>query len=253
MSGHSKWHSIKHKKAKEDAKRGNLFGKLSKSIIIAVKDGGGASDPKDNTALSNAIAKAKEFNMPQLNIDRAIKRGTGEIEGANFESIVYEGYGPAGTAIIVEAYTENRNRTASDIRNIFGKYNGSLGESGSVIWQFERKGMIIIDKSSIEDEEEFMLKVIDSGAEDIDDTDDIYEIKVDPADFLKVREKLEAGGIKIKDSEISLIPKTTLDLSPDESRKTLRLLNGLEEHDDVQNVHSNIELSDELLKEIDEG
>jgi YebC/PmpR family DNA-binding regulatory protein len=253
MSGHSKWHSIKHKKAKEDAKRGNLFGKLSRSIIIAVKDGGGFSDPKDNISLANAIAKAKEFNMPQSNIDRAIKRGTGEIEGANFESIVYEGYGPAGTAIIVETYTENRNRTASDIRNIFSKYNGNLGESGSVIWQFERKGMIIVDRSSIEDEEEFMLQVIDSGAEDIDDTDDFYEIKVDPADFLKVREKLEAGGIKIKDSEISLIPRTTLELSAEDSRRTLRLLDALEEHDDVQNVHSNIELNDELLKEIDEG
>jgi YebC/PmpR family DNA-binding regulatory protein len=253
MSGHSKWHSIKHKKAKEDAKRGNLFGKLSRSIIIAVKDGGGVSDPKDNIALANSIAKAKEFNMPQSNIDRAIKRGTGEIEGANFESIIYEGYGPAGTAIIVETYTENRNRTASDIRNIFSKYNGSLGESGSVIWQFERKGIILISKNSVEDEEEFMLKVIDSGAEDIDDTDDVYEIKVDPVDFLKVREKLEADGMKIKDSEISLIPKTTLELSAEESRKTLRLLNALEEHDDVQNVYSNIELSDELLKEIDEG
>ncbi len=157
MSGHSKWHSIKHKKAKEDAKRGNIFGKLSRNIIVAVKEGGG-SDPRDNIALANAIAKAKEYNMPQSNIERAIKRGTGEIEGGNFESILYEGYGPGGIAIIVEVMTENRNRTASDIRNILGRYNGTLGESGSVSWQFERKGIIIVERSEVKNEEEFMLK-----------------------------------------------------------------------------------------------
>ncbi|MBU4313552.1 MAG: YebC/PmpR family DNA-binding transcriptional regulator [Actinobacteria bacterium] len=249
MSGHSKWHSIKHKKAKEDAKRGNIFGKLSRNIIVSVKEGGG-SDPRDNMALANAIAKAKEFNMPQNNIERAIKKGTGEIEGENYESILYEGYGPGGIAIIIEVMTENRNRTASDIRNILGRYNGTLGESGGVSWQFEMKGVIIVEKSEIKDEEEFMLNVIDIGAEDIDEDYDVYEIKVPPTEFIKVKEALEKNNIKIKSSEIGLIPKSTIKLSKEESVKALKLINALDEHDDVQNVNSNLEISDEILSEI---
>jgi YebC/PmpR family DNA-binding regulatory protein len=253
MSGHSKWHSIKHKKAKEDAKRGNIFGKLSRSIIISIKEGGGVSDPKDNITLANAIAKAKEYNMPQANIDRAVKRGTGEIEGVSYESMVYEGYGPGGIAIIVEALTENKNRTASDVRNTFSKYNGNLGESGSVNWQFERKGIILVDRSSIEDEEEFMLRVIDTGAEDIQEDGNILEIKVDPLDFIKVKEELVNNKINITSSEIGLIPKTTIKLSVDDGKKVLKLVSALEEHDDIQNVHSNLEITDELLRIIDEG
>ena len=253
MSGHSKWHSIKHKKAKEDAKRGNMFGKLSRSIIVAIKDGGGVSDPKDNITLANAIAKAKEYNMPQANIDRAIKRGTGEIEGENYESIVYEGYGPGGIAIIVEALTENRNRTASDVRNTFSKHGGNLGETGSVSWQFERKGIIVIEKSAVKDEEEFMLEAIDHGAEDIEEADDVFEVKVEPEDFLKVKESFEKEGIEIKAGEVGLIPKSTVELSPEEGKKAMRLINALEDHDDIQNVQSNIELSEEILNEIDEG
>lgn len=249
MSGHSKWHSIKHKKAKEDAKRGNIFGKLSRNIIVAVRDGGGG-DPRDNMALANAIAKAKEYNMPQSNIDRAIKRGTGEIEGENYESIMYEGYGPGGIAIIVEVMTENKNRTASDIRNILSRYNGTLGESGSVSWQFERKGIIIVERSEVKDEEEFMLNMIDNGAEDIDEDDDVYEIKVPPTEFIKVKEALEKNNIKIKSSEIGLIPKSTIKLSKEESAKALKLINALDEHDDVQNVNSNLEISDEILSAI---
>ncbi len=249
MSGHSKWHSIKHKKAKEDAKRGNMFGKLSRNIIVAVKEGGGG-DPKDNIALANAIAKAKEYNMPQGNIDRAIKRGTGEIEGENYESIMYEGYGPGGIAIIIEVMTENRNRTASDIRNILGRYNGTLGESGSVSWQFERKGIIIVERSEIKNEEEFMLSIIDNGAEDIDEDDDVYEIKTPPVEFIKVKEALDKNKIKIKSSELGLIPKSTIKLSKEDSAKTLKLINALDEHDDVQNVNSNLEISDEMLSEV---
>jgi len=249
MSGHSKWHSIKHKKAKEDAKRGNMFGELSRNIIVAVKEGGG-SDPRDNIALANAIAKAKEYNMPQSNIERAIKRGTGEIEGGNFESILYEGYGPGGIAIIVEVMTENRNRTASDIRNILTRLNGTLGESGSVSWQFERKGIIIVDRKEVKDEEEFMLNMIDSGAEDIDEDDDVYEIKTPPAEFIKVKETLEKNKINIKSSELELIPKSTIKLSKEESVKALRLINALDEHDDVQNVTSNLEIPDEILSEV---
>ena len=249
MSGHSKWHSIKHKKAKEDAKRGNMFGKLSRNIIVAVKEGGG-SDPRDNIALANAIAKAKEYNMPQSNIERAIKKGTGEIEGGNFESIIYEGYGPGGIAIIVEVMTENRNRTASDIRNILTRLNGTLGESGSVSWQFERKGLIIVDRKEVKNEEEFMLNMIDSGAEDIDEDDDVYEIKTPPTEFIKVKETLEKNKINIKSSELGLIPKSTIKLSREESVKALRLVNALDEHDDVQNVTSNLEIPDEILNEV---
>jgi len=249
MSGHSKWHSIKHKKAKEDAKRGNIFGKISRNIIVAVREGGG-SDPRDNMALANAIAKAKEFNMPQNNIERAIKKGTGEIEGENYETILYEGYGPGGTAIIIETMTENRNRTASDIRNILNKYNGTLGESGSVSWQFEIKGIIIVEKTEIKDEEEFMLNVIDMGAEDIDEDYDVYEIKVPPVEFIKIKEAIEKNNIKIKSSEVGLIPKSTIKLSKEESAKALKLINTLDEHDDVQNVNSNLEISDEILSEI---
>ena len=249
MSGHSKWHSIKHKKAKEDAKRGNIFGKLSRNIIVAVREDGGA-DPKDNIALANAIAKAKEYNMPQNNIERAIKRGTGEIEGGNYESIVYEGYGPGGIALIIEVMTENRNRTASDIRNILSRYNGTLGESGSVSWQFERKGIIIVGKEDIKDEEEFMLNIIDVGAEDIDEDNDIYEIKTSLADFIKVREALIKSNIKIKSGEMNFVPKTTLKLSKEESTRALKLINALDDHDDVQNVDTNLEITDEILNEI---
>lgn len=249
MSGHSKWHSIKHKKAKEDAKRGNIFGKLSRNIIVAVKDGGGG-DPRDNIALANAIAKAKEYNMPQNNIERAIKRGTGEIEGENYESILYEGYGPGGIAIIVEVMTENKNRTASDIRNILSRYNGTLGESGSVSWQFERKGIIAVERSEVKDEEEFMLSMIDSGAEDIDEDGDVYEIKTPPAEFMKVKEVLEKNKIKINSSELGLVPKSTIKLSKEDSAKALKLINALDEHDDVQNVNSNLEISDDILSAI---
>jgi len=247
MSGHSKWHSIKHKKAKEDAKRGNLFGRLSRSIIIAIKDGGNVSDPKDNITLANAIAKAKEYNMPQINIERAIKKGAGEIEGGTFESIIYEGYGIGGIAIIVETFTENKNRTASDVRNAFSKHNGNLGESGSVA------GLIIIDRSSIDDEEEFMMQVIDLGAEDIEEDDDVFEIKIEPADFIKIKEGLEKNNISIRTSEVGLMPKSTVGLSIDDSKKAFKLISALEEQDDVQNVHSNLEITEELLNKIDEG
>jgi len=249
MSGHSKWHSIKHKKAKEDAKRGNIFGKISRNIMVAVREGS-SGDPDSNMALANAIAKAKEFNMPQDNIERAIKKGTGEVEGANYERILYEGYGPGGIAIMVEIMTENKNRTAADIRNIFSRNNGNLGESGCVRWLFERKGIMIIDKSKVADEEEFMLGVIDAGAEDIDDEDDFFEIKVLPSEFMKVKGNLEKDNLEIKSSEIVFVPKSTVKLSKGDAVKALKLINSLDEHDDVQNVYSNLEISDEILSEI---
>jgi YebC/PmpR family DNA-binding regulatory protein len=249
MSGHSKWHSIKHKKAKEDAKRGNIFGKLSKSITIAAREGGGG-DPENNFMLSNAIAKAKEYNMPMDNIERAIKRGTGEIEGEKFETIMYEGYGPGGTAIMVEVMTENKNRTAADIRNLFSKHNGNLGETGCVGWLFERKGIILVDRAQVKDEEAFMLDIIDSGAEDIEEDGDVYEIKVDTSEFMNVRKKLEENSIKIKSAEVSYIPKSTVEVSKKDAEKVLKLINLIDDHDDVQNVYSNVEISEEILQEV---
>jgi len=246
MSGHSKWHSIKHKKAKEDAKRGNIFGKLSRNIMVAAREGG-SGDPSSNMSLSNAIAKAKEYNMPQDNIERAIKHGTGEMEGVKYERILYEGYGPGGIAIMVEVMTENKNRTASDIRNIFSRNNGNLGEAGCVGWLFERKGIILIDKNEVTDEDEFMLGVIDAGAEDIEEKGAFYEISVDPSAIMKIKENLEKNNFKIKSTEIAFVPKSTVELSKEDAAKALKLINFLDEHDDVQNVYSNLEISDEIL------
>jgi YebC/PmpR family DNA-binding regulatory protein len=250
MSGHSKWHSIKHKKAKEDAKRCNMFGKLSRSITVAAKEGG-SGDPDNNVALANVIAKAKEYNMPWDNIDKAIKRGTGEIEGVRYETIMYEGYGAGGTAIMVEVMTENRNRTAADIRNIFSKSGGNLGEAGCVGWLFERKGIILVDKKDVKDEEAFMLDVIDSGADDIEEDSGTYEIKVLPHDLMKVKQNLEKNNVAVKSSEIMYVPKSTLTVTKKDAEKVFRLINTLDDHDDVQNVYSNVEITDEILQEID--
>jgi len=249
MSGHSKWHSIKHKKAKEDAKRGNIFGKLSKSITIAAREGG-SGDPENNFALASAIAKAKEYNMPQDNVERAIKRGTGEIEGEKFETLMYEGYGPGGIAIMVDILTENRNRTAADIRNVFSKNNGSLGETGCVSWLFERKGIILVDESNVSNSESFMLDVIDLGAEDIDEDNGNFEIKTEPEKFMAVVKGLAKKNIKTKSSEITFIPKSTVEVSKKEAEKALKLINLLDDHDDVQNVYSNLEIPQDILQEV---
>jgi DNA-binding regulatory protein, YebC/PmpR family len=249
MSGHSKWHSIKHKKAKEDAKRGNIFGKLSKSLTIAAREGG-SGDPDNNFALANAIAKAKEYNMPQENIDRSIKKGAGGDDGEKFETIMYEGYGPGGTALMVEAMTENRNRTAAEVRNMFSKSGGNLGETGCVGWLFERKGIILVDKSLIKDEEAFMLDIIDSGAEDIEEVDSIYEISTPPTEFMNVRKRLSINKIDVKSAEVTYVPKSTVEVSKKEAERVLKMINTLEDHDDIQNVYSNVEIPDELFQEM---
>lgn len=249
MSGHSKWHSIKHKKAKEDAKRGNIFGKLSKSLTIAAREGG-SGDPDNNFALANAIAKAKEYNMPQENIERSIKKGAGGDDGEKFETIMYEGYGPGGTALMVEAMTENRNRTAAEVRNMFSKSGGNLGETGCVGWLFERKGIILVDKSLIKDEEAFMLDIIDSGAEDIEEVDSIYEISTPPTEFMNVRKRLNINKIEMKSAEVTYVPKSTVEVSKKEAERVLKMINTLEDHDDIQNVYSNVEIPDELFQEI---
>jgi YebC/PmpR family DNA-binding regulatory protein len=249
MSGHSKWHSIKHKKAKEDAKRGNIFGKLSKMIAVAAREGK-SGDPNNNIALANAIAKAKEYNLPQENIERAIKKGLGEIDGAKLERITYEGYGPGGIAIMVDVTTENKNRAAADIRSIFTHNNGSLGESGCVSWMFDRKGIITVDKSSVKDYDNFMLTVIDSGAEDIEETDEAYEIKVNPQEISEVKDKLLKNNINVKFTDILMIPKSTVKLSKGDTAKALKIINALDDYDDAENVYSNLEIEDEMLEEI---
>ncbi|SHE48566.1 DNA-binding regulatory protein, YebC/PmpR family [Caldanaerobius fijiensis DSM 17918] len=244
MSGHSKWANIKHKKEKTDAQKGKLFTKLTKEIIMAAKEGGG--DPNANSKLRDAIAKAKAANMPSENITRAIKRGTGELEGVSYESITYEGYGPGGVAIIVEALTDNRNRTAGEMRHLFDRGGGSLGAAGCVSWMFERKGVISIEKSNDIDSDELMLKAIDAGAEDFSVEDEDYEIITDPSALYQVKEALEQSGYNITSAEISLIPQNTVKLEGEQAIKALKLIETLDDHDDVQNVYHNLEITDEM-------
>ncbi len=248
MSGHSKWASIKHKKGATDAKRGALFSKLVRAITVAAKDGGG--DPKNNAALAQAIEKAKENSMPAENIDRAVKRGTGELEGATYEEIVYEGYGPNGVAVMVEVLTDNRNRTASDIRNIFSKSGGSLGEQGCVNWMFHKKGVIVVAKTAGQTEEDIMDAAIEGGAEDVTPGDDYFEILADPASFSTVKSFLESKGLAIESAEITMFPATTVKLDEAGARKVLRLMDALNEQDDVQEAYANFDIPDDILEAV---
>ena len=245
MSGHSKWSSIKHKKGAADAKRGKLFSKLSRVITVAAKEGG--PDPAGNATLATAIQKAKDNSMPKDNIERAIQRGAGAGEGETFETITYEGYGPAGVAVLVEAMTDNRNRTAAEVRNIFSRNNGKLGETGSVAWMFERKGSIVVDAGAT-DEDTLMAAAIDAGAEDVSQDENTYEVVTDPADFLTVREQLEQAGIGYASAELAMLPKTTVKLEQSDAKKILRLMDALEDNDDVQEVHANFDISEEVLE-----
>jgi YebC/PmpR family DNA-binding regulatory protein len=248
MSGHSKWAGIKHKKALVDAKRGKAFGKLARAITVAAKEGGG--DPDHNASLTQAIQKAKDANMPHDNIDRAIKKGTGAGSDAEtYQHLTYEGYGPNGVAVYLTALTDNKNRTAADVRYIFDRSGGKLGTDGSVSWMFERKGVIFVDAAGI-DEDELMLAAIDAGAEDVIREGDVYEIRCDVADFMAVREGLGAAGFKVSSAEITMIPKNTVALDESDARKTLRLLDALEDNDDVQEVYANFDIPDEVMEAI---
>lgn len=250
MSGHSKWSSIKHKKARTDTQRGKLFSKLARAITVAAKEGGG--NPDMNHTLAAAISKAKDFNMPADNIDRAVKRGTGAIAGAIYETIVYEGYGSGGVAVMVEAMTDNRNRTASDMRNIFDRHNGKLGSTGCVNWMFERKGRIIVDKSSGISEEDLLDLVIEAGADDMKTDDESnWEVMSDPSDVMKVRKVLEENGVMPSSAEISMIPQNIVKLDEQDAKKVLKLMNALEDHDDVQEVYSNFDIPDDILAEME--
>lgn len=248
MSGHSKWHSIKHKKGVADAKRGAMFGKLVTAITVTAREGGG--DPRHNASLAQAIEKAKAVSMPAENIDRAIKRGTGEIGGAKYEQVTYEGYGPNGVAIMVEVLTDNRNRAASDIRNIFGKAGGSLGEQGSVGWMFDKKGIILVAKSGGKSEEEVIDAAVEAGAEDVSAGEDYYEIVTGPTDFTAVKASLDGKGILYESAEVTMFPQTTVKLDKTAARKLLRLVDALNDHDDVQEVYANFDIPDDILEAV---
>ena len=246
MSGHSKWASIKHQKGVADARRGQLFTKLTREIIVAVRQGG--NNPDTNFRLRLAIQKARDNNMPLDNIERAIKRGSGETEGAALVEMVLEGYGPGGAAILVQALSDNRNRTVQEIRNLFSRSNGNLGESGCVAWLFNSKGLIMIDASNL-DTEELALQAIDAGAEDVNVEDDHVEIYTTPEDFESVRRVLEENNVPIASAEVSMIPQTTVDLEEKPALQNLKLLNKLEELDEVQLVSSNVNFSDSVLEQ----
>ncbi len=248
MSGHSKWSTIKRKKGAADAKRGKIFTRLIKEITVAARMGGG--EPDGNPRLRSAIASAKAENMPKDNIDRAIKKGTGELEGAVYEEITYEGYGPGGVAVMVECMTDNKNRTVADIRHFFSKSGGNLGESGCVAWMFDKKGSILIDKSAI-DEEELMDKALEAGAEDVVEEDNVYQVVTAPDDFEGVREALAADGLQFIEAAVSMIPQNMVDIAEEKTAKQiLRLLESLEDHDDVQSVSANFDIPDEIMESL---
>jgi YebC/PmpR family DNA-binding regulatory protein len=249
LSGHSKWSSIKHKKGAADAKRGKLFSKLSRSIIVAAKEGGG--DPANNISLQNAIEKAKSYSMPKDNIDRAIAKGSGADADADaFETIVYEGYGPEGVAVIVEALTDNKNRTAADVRHLFAKHGGNLGATGAVAWQFERRGIVVVPAEGV-DEEELMLVAADGGAEDIEQDGDTFQVTTALEDLAAVRQALEAAGLTIESAELTLIPKTTVAIDDEaKARQVMRLVDALEDNDDVQDVYANFDIPEQVLEAV---
>ena len=249
MSGHSKWSSIKHKKGAADAKRGKLFSKLARAIIVAAKEGGG--DPTSNLALQNAIEKARSYSMPKDNIDRAIAKGTGEGgDGAAYETVVYEGYGPEGVAVIVEALTDNRNRTASEVRHAFTKHGGSLGTTGAVAWQFERRGVVVVPAADV-DEEELFMAAADAGAEDVEADGDVFQVTSAPESLAAVREAIEAAGFTVDSAELSMVPKTTVAVEDETKAKSvMRLIDTLEDNDDVQDVYANFDIPEQVLEAV---
>ncbi|HMK91878.1 MAG TPA: YebC/PmpR family DNA-binding transcriptional regulator [Thermoleophilia bacterium] len=245
MSGHSKWATIKHKKGKTDAARGKLFSKLSRAITVAAREGG--PDPNMNMSLANAIEKAKGESMPKDNIERAIQRGAGGAEGVNYENIVYEGYGPAGVAIIVEVLTDNKNRSAAEVRNIFSKHGGQLAQPGAVAWGFERRGSIYVDAAKYE-EDDVMAAAIDAGAEDVVQDGEQFQVLTEPGDFAAVRDAIAAAGIEIDNAELTMIPKNTVKLEENDARKTMKIMDALEDSDDVQEVYANFDIPEDVLE-----
>jgi YebC/PmpR family DNA-binding regulatory protein len=247
MSGHSKWATIKHKKGALDAKRGKIFTRLIKEITMAAKSGGG--DPEGNPRLRGAIAAAKAENMPQDNIKRAIQRGTGELPGATYEEITFEGYGPGGVALIAEVTTDNRNRTVSEIRHVFGKNGGNLGEAGSVSWMFSKKGQIVLPKAAAK-EDDLMNIVLENGGDDLNDDGDNWEIITAPTSFEPVLEAVKKANLEVVHSEIGMVPQNYIKLEGASANQMIRLLEALEDQDDVQNVYSNFDVDQKQLEEV---
>jgi YebC/PmpR family DNA-binding regulatory protein len=249
VSGHSKWSSIKHKKGAADAKRGQLFSKLSRAIIVAAKEGG--PDPAGNLALQNAIEKARSYSMPKDNIERAIAKGSGaDAEAASFETVVYEGYGPEGVAVLVEALTDNRNRTASEVRHAFTKHGGNLGTTGAVAWQFERRGVVLVSTAGA-DEDDIVLAAAEGGADDVELDGSSFVVTSPPESLSAVRQALEGAGFSVQSVELAMVPKTTVAVS-DESvaRRIVRLVEGLEDTEDVQDVYANFDIPEEVLEAV---
>ncbi len=248
MAGHSKWSQIKHKKSAQDAKRGKLFTKLIREIMVAARIGGG--DPAGNPRLRAAIDAAKSANMPKDNIERAIKKGTGELEGVSYEEVTYEGYGPGGVAVLVEAMTDNRQRTVADVRHIFAKRGGNLGEPGSVAWMFEKKGVIVVEKEEI-DEDKLMDIALEAGAEDLVDQGDTWEVHTDPQVYEAVKKAIEEAGISISQAKLDMVPQNLVEVTdPQVAEKILKLMDALEDNDDVQNVYANFDIPDEVLEKM---
>ncbi|MCF8111800.1 MAG: YebC/PmpR family DNA-binding transcriptional regulator [Desulfobacteraceae bacterium] len=245
MSGHSKWANIKHKKSAEDARRGKIFTKIVKEIIVAARMGGG--DPEANPRLRTVLEKAKQNNLPKENIERAIKKGTGDLEGVNYEETVYEGYGPGGAAVYVESLSDNKNRTVADVRHIFSKNGGSLGENGCVSWMFDKKGWIPVNKDDA-DEETLMEETLEAGAEDIRDEEDVFEIITPPEAFEDVKAALREAEIPFGDAEVTMLPQTTISLTGTDAEKMLKLMNALDDNDDVQRVHTNADIPQEVIE-----
>ncbi len=247
MSGHSKWSTIKHKKGAADAKRGRLFTKLIKEITVAARQGGGDQD--SNPRLRTAIATAKTNNMPADNVTRAIKRGTGELEGVSYEEIAFEGYGPGGVAVMVNTVTDNRNRCVSDVRHAFSKYNGNLGEQGCVSWMFERKGVFTFSKEDVT-EEQLMEVALDAGAEDITDEENLWQVITSPEDFDAVHKAIDDAGFKPFEAEVSMLPQSTVKLTGKDAQTMLKLMDALEDIDDVQNTYANFDISEEEMEKL---
>ena len=242
MSGHSKWHTIKHKKGALDAKRGKIFTKLIKEITVAARTGG-SGDVDSNARLRKAVTDAKAQNMPNDTIDRAIKRGTGELEGASYDEVTYEGYGPNGVAVMVEAMTDNRNRTVAEIRHIFSKNGGNMGESGSVGWMFDKKGYIVVDKAAKSEEELFEI-AIEAGADDMQDDGDVFEILTAPENFEAVNEAIKRAGVEPQAAEVSMIPQNYIKLEGPDAKQMLKLYDALDDNEDVQKVYANFDIDE---------
>ncbi len=244
MAGHSHWAGIKHKKGLADKKRGALFGKLSRAIIVAAQHGGG--DPDSILTLRYAIDRARKASMPKDNIDRAVKRGSGQLDGVVYEEVIYEGYGAGGVAVLIETLTDNRNRTVSDVRHLFSKHGGNLGENGCVSWMFDKRGYFAIGRAVMA-EEDFMELALEAGAEDFSIEDEVFEIYGKPEDYAAMREALNGHGVALEASQLAMLPQSTVRLERDDAGKVLRLIEALEEHDDIQHVWSNFDVDDEVL------